>query len=377
MALPSPDAFERKYNATVPAAKKAAVQKKRLGLEDIAKTLANPVIQGAAQGQDVSGGMATGKSVLNIGSGKGTFGDYLNVGSAALALASPLGGSVRRAINPTAAEAGASAINSLLKQKQLAVNMPLKNFESMMGMENPRVLTKLDNPNVGRFDMLSPESRAQIAESNFGSGSNPISAFVTTKKQKAIPDFGTTPQAAGTYIKNQIAMGANPNSRTTMDVGSYLGSGDGVSLYLKKNKFKDSTIFPGDTAAISGTDLNVPIRPGTKVTPDSAFVDAATKFNRTGNYLEANVLNGITPKDIRKIVSTNPEQTKAILQQAGIKIPVTQMKGTIRNPSKLESLRNTVAKKLQDNAARRKDLIEQEVLRRRAESFNNQPRAEG
>jgi len=51
--------------------------KERFGLNDIAAGLANPIIQGGAQGSDVMGGFATAQSYMNVASGKGGVFDYL------------------------------------------------------------------------------------------------------------------------------------------------------------------------------------------------------------------------------------------------------------------------------------------------------------
>jgi len=246
----------------------------------------------------------------------------------------------RKVINPTKAEAAAAAINKLIKQKQVAVNMPRSAFDKMMAMRDPQYLTQLDGT-LGH-GVNSPVLRRELADQTYGAGANPISGFLTTKNPKSVINNPALTEAEA--AAKRVKLGSTPNATGGNNPGMY-GQNDLVTLFLNKEASKGAQIFPGDTGA-----LHKPLQPRSlfegKVLPTSDFVEKYLP-GWQGNYIEAQI-GSIKPSDIAKIAARSPQKVQETLKNAGLNIPVKEFKDAVKDPNKLQTL---IAKAQQKAAA--------------------------
>jgi len=243
-------------------------KKPRFGLDDIARGLSNPVIQGGAHGTDVLGGMDLAKSYGNIFSGKGDFFDFFSgilapfalTGLGAVGSAGRSAGLLGRgkdAIKTKIATMNAKKVLGIMGGKEASKLSPQVGFKmTRAGMEQfvaqGKYKTIHDNVRSAAGDSISERLAIEAATGmnkalKLKPGQSPAYGFLGTKE--AVPFYhgsiygGSMGQSAGQYGVDIFNKMINPYSRPLQSYGSTVA-------FLKPSALKNATVSFGDSLSI-------------------------------------------------------------------------------------------------------------------------------
>lgn len=332
------NASEAKRRAVAKASTEAtrkAAQSKKFGAADIAKGLANPYIQGAAQGSDIAGGQAIAGSVKNVASGKGNVGDALNIGLAATAL----GGIPAGKIASVASKALANkAFSSAVKNPSVAARIPASRLPEIVnsgGLKNVFDASRAAGWGAGDDAAAYLNQRKFVENQAFGIPETATAAQRPIYGYLYKPGLPVLPGNSELANTSKILSRNNPGAAGYGDLTAVVKNVPKGSTYTVGDSFRSWT---GGRAEQLGADV-------TKSMPSLKGMT-----NKQVSYVEAQLPQSAGTIDNLKLLApdiASMKATKDWLKLNDIKIPVgLNVQEVLANPgTNLKQLKNIVGAK--------------------------------